>query len=77
MKTNTKDENKGATYSVTYHANENSTESERNTIEALQGENDLESIIKNCVDLRAEADLYDAPGFRRGWVHADGSYKLT
>jgi hypothetical protein len=37
---------------------------------------ELESIIDNCTTIGCDADLYDAAGFRKGWVHADGTYRL-
>jgi hypothetical protein len=65
------------TYNVLYRENENTTLEEHNSVEALPGEDELDEIVENCKALNVAADLYDAGGFRRGWVHADGSYRLT
>ena len=37
----------------------------------------LDEVIENCRDLACDADLYDAAGFRKGYVAADGTYTLT
>lgn len=65
-----------ATYQVTYRVRDDADEPTRNAAEALPTEADLAEVVQNCVDLGLEADLRDAAGFRRGWVHSDGKYKI-
>lgn len=36
----------------------------------------LQEIIEICQAVPCDADLYDEAGFPKGWVHADGSYRL-
>lgn len=37
---------------------------------------DLADVTDVCATYKIEATLYDEPGFVRGWVHSDGSYRL-
>jgi hypothetical protein len=37
----------------------------------------LDDVIEACETYHVDAELYDAAGFRKGWVHADGNYRLT
>lgn len=49
-------------------------------LNANQGAEDdilLSEVIENCKDLGVKAELFDATGFRKGTVKADGSYKLS
>lgn len=65
---------------VTYREFLDLDEPTRNSVVALnEDENarDLEAIRENCTLLGVDADLYDAAGFRKGWVKANGYYRLT
>lgn len=68
-------------YTVGYRAASNSDEANRNSVDDLNHFNseevELDEVIANCKELEAEADLYDVASFRKGWVHADGSYTLV
>jgi hypothetical protein len=64
-------------YDVTYIESVDLTESQVNGLVHLErADVDLETIRENCRAFQVDADLYDAQGFRRGRVHADGSYTL-
>lgn len=66
-------------YVATYRKTQETDEPTWNSIQALNamdGLCTLDEVRENCIALTCEADLYDEPGFRRGWVHADGSYRL-
>lgn len=45
-------------------------------VEHLDGEYSLADVIEICLSYKCSVDLYDEPGFRKGWVHPDGNYKL-
>jgi len=62
-------------YSARYSLPDTADESARNTVSDC-GEQTLADIIETCQATGARATLHDAAGFRRGWVHADGSYRL-
>ena len=65
-------------YNVTYREHEDMSEVERNTIASAHTEGvDLADVIETCKTCDCNADLFNAAGFRKGWVHADGSYTLT
>ena len=67
-------------YHATYKTPSDAAESTRNTIDHLNdeaSESTLDEVIENCRDLACDADLYDAAGFRKGYVAADGTYTLT
>lgn len=67
-------------FTVTYKASANADEYTRTTIARLNDEDagfSLDEVLANCGNLECNADLYDAAGFRRGWVHADGTYTLN
>lgn len=67
-------------FAVTYKTSSDHGESTRNTIAHLNdegGESTLDEVVTNCRDLECAADLFDAAGFRRGYVHADGAYTLS
>lgn len=62
-------------YSATYRGWGN-----EEPIDGLPGEMgpvSLEEIRVACVDLKLDATLYDAAGWTRGWVRADGSWRLV
>ena len=67
-------------YYVTYTEPLDIEESTHNSVMALnedENASDFEAIRENCTLLGVDADLYDAAGFRKGWVKADGGYRLT
>lgn len=67
-------------YHATYKAPANADEYTRNTVARLNdddGEIVIDEVVANCCNLECSADLYDDAGFRRGWVHADGTYNLS
>lgn len=43
---------------------------------AERGPYTLEEVVELCKALEADATLRDEPGFIKGWVKADGSYRL-
>ncbi len=69
-----------ANYTVTYRTNTTHTAPQADAIQSLnehESETDsVESVIENCRQYECDADLFDAAGFRKGWVHADGNYRL-
>ena len=65
-------------YTVTYRESSTTTLDQHNALESLPTEDvELEEVLDNCAAYGCDADLYDAAGFRKGWVHADGTYTLT
>ena len=67
-------------YYTTYRASDSCDEETRNTVASLNDcplSEPLDSTVATCVELGVGTDLYDAAGFRRGWVRADGSYAVT
>jgi hypothetical protein len=66
-------------YYVTYRETGETDEATHNSVQHLNDcdePSDLAEIIDQCAALEIEAELFDAAGFRRGWVHKDGSYSL-
>ena len=66
-------------YYVTYRPRPDLSVSAQHTLEALNAHpapSTLEEVIESCTYLAVEAELFDEAGFRKGWVHADGSYTL-
>jgi hypothetical protein len=64
-------------YTVTYRELDTTTMDEHDAIMQLETEEvELEDVIENCTTYRINAALYDAAGFAKGWVHADGTYQL-
>ena len=61
-------------YHVTYYTFADATE---DRTRGLDGEAELDEVIENCRTLDLSADLFDEAGFRRGWVHSDGTYTLS
>ena len=65
-------------YTVSYRAPSDADESTRNTLDTEPTEGvSLDDVIEVCRITSAEAELFDAAGFRKGWVHANGGYTLT
>jgi len=58
-------------YQVSFHGTASTDDSSRD------GQYTLQEAIETCQAFGCEADLYDEPGFRKGWVHPDGKYTLT
>jgi hypothetical protein len=58
------------TYSVSFTSNENVN------ADSYNGDLSLNETIETCKQLNTTATLYDENGCVRGWVKADGSYKL-
>ena len=68
----------GEMYSVTYSVTTEATIEDYDAVQALPVEDvSLEDVINNCKAYACEAKLYDATGFAKGWVHADGAYRLN
>jgi hypothetical protein len=70
------------TYYATYAETEATTEDwHRWLVDVVQADRsepcDLETICDACVCAALTATLYDEQGFVRGWVQADGNYRLT
>lgn len=65
-------------YYVTFRTTAEMTEAQANATLAYQSEEPytLEEARAICISTGYEADLYDAAGFRKGWIHADGNYTL-
>ena len=64
-------------YTVTYRTLDTTTPEQHGAIQALPTEEvDLADVIDACQTFGIDAELFDAPGFRKGWVHADGTYQL-
>lgn len=66
-----------AGYSVSYRTPVDADEVTRSTIDTEPTSDvTLADVIETCRLCDCDADLFDAAGFRRGWVHSDGSYTL-
>ena len=66
-------------YFVTYIEYMDTTEAAHNSLMALNESEEkatLQEVVENCQSLSVSAELYDAAGFRRGWVSQEGSYRL-
>ncbi len=67
-----------ATYSVTFRAVDGQTMVEAHFLDESSADDyELVEVTDACATWKCEADLWLANGERAGWVHADGSYKLT
>jgi hypothetical protein len=65
-------------YTVTYRELHTTTAAAHDALQHLATEEvELAEITNNCLDYQVTAELYDAAGFRKGWVHTDGTYQLT
>ncbi len=68
-----------ADYFVTYREPQGADEITHNTIAGLndcEDGYDLQEVIAHCTTVGCTAELFDAAGFRKGWVYADGTYRL-
>ena len=64
-------------YTVMYRELDTTTLDDHNAIQALPtNERELEDVIDACQSYGINAALYDAAGWSKGWVHADGTYRL-
>jgi hypothetical protein len=64
-------------YTVTYRERLGTTEKDHDEIMTLEtADVELADVVAYCQHFGIDADLYDAAGFRRGWVHQDGTYTL-
>lgn len=71
-------EQEQTSYVVMYRETEGTTLLDHDTIQHLETEGvTLEEVIENCASCHCNAALYDAQGFVKGWVHADGDYRLA
>ena len=65
-------------YTVMYRETDRTTLADHDAIAALPTENvGLLDIIDMCATYHTNAALYDGAGWSKGWVHADGNYRLT
>lgn len=67
-------------FCATYREPNDCDEATHNTIMVLNEQEEdqsLEEVLDNCQQVGCDADLYDAAGWRKGWVHRDGGYQLT
>lgn len=66
------------TYSVSYAIPTTATATLADTLRALaESPATLEDVVETCRELEVDATLRDEPGSVRGWVRADGSYRLA
>ena len=75
-----KEKETGMPFYVTYRESLDLDETTLDSVAELndaEDASDLEAIRANCKRLSVDADLYDAAGFRKGWVKADGNYRLA
>jgi hypothetical protein len=66
-------------YRVTYTERSDTNEATHNSVQYLnesEETSELQAIIDHCTALEVDAQLFDEAGFRKGWVHADGNYRL-
>ena len=66
-------------YYVTYRVPADADAPTRNSLGYLNHSDEpdtLDTICETCQQFTCEAELFDAAGFRRGWVHANGTYTL-
>ncbi len=65
-------------YWVIYRERDTTTVAEHESVQALPTEDvELGEVVLACRTYHIDAALYDAAGFSRGWIHADGSYSRT
>ena len=64
-------------YHVTFRFVEGATNVEPAFLEESNGEYELIEVTDACVTYRCAAELSDEQGTVLGYVHADGSYRLT
>ena len=66
-------------YSATFNATDETTPEQHDflTYGLNEWSGELQEIIDICTANHCEAVLYDDAGFKKGWVHSDGSYTLN
>jgi hypothetical protein len=68
-----------STYEVTYKAPRDADDALLDTVDYLNdhaGDETVADASRHCAVYGIIADLRDAAGFRKGYVHSDGSYTL-
>ena len=64
-------------FTAIYRLTADSDETTRDTIAAIDYPQTLDEVVETCRALGVTATLKDEPGFTKGHVDADGTYRLV